>query len=867
MFLLHLKYALFLCFYLIAFLNLSFAQAIKGIYRGAPLNRVLSDLEEHFFTSINFDVDKLSEYTFSGTISFRDLDTALDEILNATPFAYEIDEKFVLIFLPEKVSYRVCGTLLNEIDKSPLAFASIYAEGLNIGVQSDAYGYFDFTVSAYRSQKIYIRYLGYSPLDLYISNWKNQNCLTLSLDPYSLEIEPIVIQEYILPGISEGNDYGGIQINFNRASRNILAQEYDVLKTVQILPGVTSIDGSAGNLSIRGSTPDQNLISWEGATLYDPGHIFGMLSSINPFVIDKVDVYRGSFAPNFDNRVGGIVNISLRDQVASSTRLGGGSTLSEAHAFIETPVVSDKLSLLLAGRNTLGAFLNSPTLFNYTQQVFQTTKIEEAQAGKSKGIKELDQELNYYDVNGKLIFRPNEKLFFKMAYIRSRNDFFSASRFIDGSLETQDQMVYSSDAFSSGAEIKWNDIHKTSLLGVRSLYKNAYHFSIVEPEDSTSGLDSDADNEIQTTRIRVLHRNKLNDHLDINYGYSYISKQEQHQFLQVSQYEGGKFEMENNIGRFHNFFSSFDLDKTLIKLNGGMRSSYYSEARTWSHSPRLNLQISLSPTLKINFSAGQFSQFISQLKDLGKDELPSLTNIWVLTAPEDEFLKAKKVSLGGIFARKGWLLEWDSFYHQTRGLANISTSLSRGLDIDASGRSEVLGLDFLVKKRWENLHLGMNYSLSKNEYYFPTIQERVFAAPNDQRHILSFTHSSFLKDWEFSSIYQYKSGLPFSQPIGVTQRENTLGDPIYELSFDNLKDQRLTDYHRLDLSIAYRKNLKKEKLSLETSCSVLNLLDRNNIFSRQFELRAGEGENPEPFYLEKSLLGRTFLFLLRVYWE
>ena len=231
--------------------------------------------------------------------------------------------------------------------------------------------FFEFSFLAYKNQKITISYLGYISTTFMAQEFDVTKCknILLRIDKYLFGSE-IVVTDYILDGITEGEGYGAVNMSYDRLSNDHTNIEQDILKTAQLIPGITSIDESASNLQIRGGTADQNLILWEQATLYGPGHLFGMVSTINPFIVDQVKIYKGIFEPNYDNRVGGIVDMSLSDSVAAGFHGGVGTTFTEAHAFMEIPIVDKKLSLLAAGRKTINGIYNSPTLVNYSTKIF-----------------------------------------------------------------------------------------------------------------------------------------------------------------------------------------------------------------------------------------------------------------------------------------------------------------------------------------------------------------------------------------------------------------------------------------------------------------------------------------------------------------
>ena len=851
-------------------ISLSFlkAQPPPQSYAEVELTEIFKTLEQRYSVTFNFDPEAVKGYTYSGTLGGELLDESLSTLLAHTPFAFERGGKTVLIFLEEQKSYSLCGTLLDSQSNEPLAFANVVLEGRNRGVQSDLEGAFELQVKAHKDQRITFRYLGYSPLTVSVQAWKDSGCKTFSLKPEDLALDPILIQDYLLPGITEGKAYGAFDINFLRLSQNYSGQEHDVLKTVQILPGVTSADETASNLSIRGSTPDQNLILWEGATLYDPGHIFGMISSISPFVVDKIKIYKGVFAPHYDNRVGGIVDISLSDEIASKTRAGFGATLTEAHAFADVPVIKDKLSFLISGRKTLSDLLGSPTLTSYSQRVFQATRVENGQEEAEEEGVEIAQNLDYFDLNAKVLFKPNDKLLFKGAYFKSSNDFFYSYRLPEFSFQTEDQVAYSMESLSAEVSLSWNPLHQSTLSWVQSDYQNSYGFTLFDPEDSIFNFRFDFSNSIRDQKLSLSHSWIANSRITLTAGYVFDYKSVTFGLEENSALEEGFSDINETEGDYHDLYGTLTYKSKKLQLDVGLKSTYFEQAEAWLYSPRASLQLSLSPHIKGKLSIGQLYQFISQLREIGEDELIGIANIWVLSEADDERLQARKISVGGLYKRDGWLLDLDAYYHSTKGLASFSTPLGRGIDIEANGKSQTWGVDLLFKKQWKKWRLGLNYTWNQNDYLFTEISPFSFPAPNDIRHNLGLTQSFMLGDWELATTYQFRSGLPYSIPNGINQFTDEEGEDFYELSYGVLNNKRLPTYQRLDLGIIYRKNFLSTPLKVEASLSVLNLFNRENVFTRETLIALDEEtDQPEPFVLEKSLLGITPLLMLRLYGE
>ena len=313
------------------------------------------------------------------------------------------------------------------------------------------------------------------------------------------------------------------------------------------------------------------------------------------------------------------------------------------------------------------------------------------------------------------------------------------------------------------------------------------------------------------------------------------------------------------------------IKKNGFQINGGFRSIYYSEIADWSFSPRFNIQKGLNRHLKLKFSAGLLHQYISQLKEFGDNQLGINNQVWVLNRVDGESVtqRADKIATGFLYRKDNLLLDVEGYYHKTKGLNTFSPLFGMNtLENDFSiGSSNTLGVDVLLKKRWGNYSIWTNYTLSKTSFVFPDIEEEGFPGTNDQRHSLNIINTWKFKNWNLSINYQFKSGLPFSQFDEVIPFEEE-DEMFYYIGYESLNNERLANYSRLDIGISYKPIFKNSKLKLETAVSVINLLDQDNQFSRDYFLSEldDEDEEPELFVVDKLMLGITPQVLFRINW-
>ncbi len=859
------------------------AQNTSFKFSQTSIAEVIQKIENNTDFTFNYDPAHLNGYTFTGKLNFNEPQKALLQLLYPTPLIFEIFDQNILLLLPEKQSYRICGTLKNEANSTTIPFVNIALAHSTLGTQTDENGYFELTVTAYKNEKVNISHLGYYDKYLFLQDFDLLNCPPILLQSNTHKLgEIIIIDNYLLEGVTEGEAYGALRLNYEELSRNNATLEHDILKTIQLLPGISSIDESATNLQIRGATPDHNLILWENAPLYDPGHLFGMISSVNPFVVDEVNVYKGVGDPSYDNRVGGIVNMSLSDAIPKQFTGGIGTTLTEAHSYLAVPIVKNKLAVLLAGRSNINGIINTPTITSYTSKLFQDTKIEDAQIEAEEGDRANEQTLIFYDINTKLLWQPNEKIKLKASLFNSQNNFTYFSELYNAEYESTDQVLFKSQAVSSSLAFSPHKKATYELAYIYSSYENNYFFNFIETEDDTPIHQNYIYNDIIDASFNLSANYLLKDNWEWKLGYSFNKKKVQFDYVLLEDYFYQYNDNNYVEGRFHNLFSAIHFNRKKLNINGGIRVTYYEEEFDWDFSPRINLQYAINNKWKLKTSAGVFHQYISTLKEFGSNDLGVSNPVWVLSRTESgASLKAQKLAVGTVFHHKGWLIDLEAYYNYTDGLNTHAPLINSDIFIEdiLLGSSEARGIDFLLRKKWKHYSFWINYALGKTTYFFPDLYDSPFLASNDQRHNLSFMQTFNYKSFDVSLNWQVRSGLPFSEPYDIWEEYDEEEDETYYgLDYEAYNNHHFDFYQRLDLGIHYRPTFKSPRYKAEIAFSIINLINKTNIFSRDYfvddiveEIEVdGELEEVivgyEAVYIERSLLKRTPQILLRFSW-
>ena len=265
---------------------------------------------------------------------------------------------FIIIIAHAQNTYTLSGTVLDSASRQPIVRAAIVLdyEKSTKGTYTNAQGHFSITVPS-GQHIVVVRSLGFVPFrtTLYLRENRTLNVLLPSV---SSQLEEVVVT-------SKGYDrnvrqplLGVSQINIATLKKMPAALgEVDILRSLQMLPGVTSVGEAANGVNIRGGTTDQNLILMDDTPIFNPTHMFGLFSVFPPDAVSGLDLYKGNVPARYGGRAASVLDISLRNPDLNQFHLTGGASLVANRLTVETPIVKGKLSLMVSGRGAFNDFL------------------------------------------------------------------------------------------------------------------------------------------------------------------------------------------------------------------------------------------------------------------------------------------------------------------------------------------------------------------------------------------------------------------------------------------------------------------------------------------------------------------------------
>ncbi|NVJ88955.1 MAG: TonB-dependent receptor [Flavobacteriaceae bacterium] len=746
------------------------------------------------------------------------------------------------VFSQEKIT--LSGTVYDNSTNETLIGVSIYFPDLKSGTTTNEYGFYSITIPK-GTYTIQISYLGYTTIvkEIVLNEKQNQD--------FKLLEETESLDEIIIESDIEKLNVKTPQMSVNKLSASTIKQipvvlgESDIIKSIILLPGVTSAGEGASGFNVRGGAADQNLILLDEAIVFNSSHLFGFFSVFNPDVIKDVKLYKGGIPARFGGRLSSVLDIYQKEGNSKNFKITGGIGLVSSRLLAEGPIEKEKSSFLIGGRASY-AHLFLPLFDN-------------------------DNSAYFYDLNTKINFRLTEKnnLFFSGYFGK---DVFGIS---DNFINTYGNTV---------ANLRWNHLFSDKLFSNLSLIYSDYFYGL-----TLDFVGFEWDSGITNFNLKYDFKHYLNDKFTLNYGINNIyikfnpgeiipnrpdsgiqpEKLIDKYANEFAAYVDAEHQVNNKLTfqygiRFSNFtrlgqdelnvyanneavIYNQQLKKYESAIATGVENFKRSDvlANFSNFEPRFSLSYLLDDNTSIKMSYNRMAQYLHLLSNTAS---PTPLDVW---APSGRFIKPQlldQYALGYFKSIKNgdYSLETEVFYKDIQNRIDYinGANLIANNEIETvilNGRARAYGLEVLLKKNEGSLTGWLAYTLSRSEQQTlgrnanePGInQGEWYSTPFDKTHDLSINGSYQLnKKWTFNANFLFQTGQPTNYPVGQYEVQG-LNVPIFD---DNRRNaDRLPAYHRLDISatLTPRKN-KNRKWQAEWVFGIYNLYGRMNAAAINF---------------------------------
>ena len=733
----------------------------------------------------------------------------------------------------------ISGYITDNASGEPMYLARIFDTISRKGTVSNEYGFYSITLP---SQSVVLRVSILGMETQFISVPLGQNELDVKLNGLSQELEEVKVSAESLRKSTEETNSGTLELSLDKVEKlPVFMGEKDVVKTLQLMPGVASGGEGSSGLYVRGGGPDQNLILLDDVPVYNAAHLFGFFSVFNNDALSKVTMIKGGFPARYGGRTSSVLDMRMKEGNLNKYNVEGSIGLISSKVLVEGPIKKDKTAFIVSARRTYADLLIKPFLAN----------------------KENKGGYYFYDLNAKIHHKINNKhhLYLGGYFGQDRAKFSNESSYqsVNGDYSSTYESKNSLGWGNAIGALRWNyRIAPKLFLNTTATFSH-YKFNI-GAEDRSSSTDSSGTN---TSSFRINYFSNIQDwsgKMDFTYvpntkhyvkfglGDTY------HTFkpgvLSVKGENNG--EEENyapdltNVQYAHEAFAFIEDDHRVLnwlKINYGVHfSTFFVKSKTYAAlQPRVPGNAVLSDNSSLKFSYARTAQFIHLLSNTGIG-LP--TDLWVPSTKNIGPITANQVSLGynQLFGKsynlmvEGYYKTMDNLIQYKEGVSFIGTSSDWENKVEV-GKGWSYGAEVFFEKKQGDLTGWVGYTLSWTERQFDNINGgEKFPYTYDRRHDVSVALTYQLDEkWDFGVVFVASTGRAVSLP---TQQYNVAPNPVLGNSFGGYYQQinylssvngyRMPAYHRLDVGV----NRTRVKPWGETvlSFSIYNVYSRQNAF-------------------------------------
>ena len=751
-------------------------------------------------------------------------------------------------FIYTQNSFTISGYVQDNSNNELIIGASVIVKELQIGTVTNNYGFFSLTLVEGDYDLIF-QSLGFEDQSLNFSLNRNIS-VNIFLNENIESLDEVILSKNI-----EDVDVELPLLSMNILSGKTIRQtpvvfgESDLLKTIQLLPGVSSAGEGASGFNVRGGAADQNLILFDEAIIYNSSHLFGLFSVFNSDAIKEVKLYKGGIPSSYGGRISSVLDVYQKDGNNQKLQANGGIGSISSRFLVEGPIQKNKSSFLLASRGS------------YAHLFLKLTDIENV--------------AYFYDLNTKSNFVINDK-----------NKIFVSGYFGRDVFKLQD--TFSNTYGNSTFNFRWNHlINEKTFSNTSVIYSNYYYGLKLD----FGGFDWNSS--IKNLNLKFDIKNYFSNEFQFNYGLNIIyfdfnpgeispltpnsginySKLNSKYAVESSAY----FDIINKISpnlsvryglRFNQFLrlrqqglqsyindDPLDFDENLKIYNPANPLIYSfdnnsSVFKTFNNvEPRINISYSFKDqSLKASYN--RLNQYLHLISNTSS---PTPLDIWVPSGPYLKPQKLDQFALGFYKNAKSLRFESELFYKKIKnkldyvdgadlvGNDNIET-------VVISGDARAFGIEFLLKKISGKHKYWIAYTLSKSEQKTPgrnSIETGInfskwYNTPYDKTHDLSINSEYKINDkLKLVGNFIYQTGQPTNYPNSQYNYMN-LNIP----NFGERNSSRLPHYHRLDINLTLKPKKNNRKIESTWVFGIYNLYNRDNansiIFRRNNETLKNE---------------------------
>lgn len=852
---------------------------LDDLYYG-NLHEVLTLISKQHNIVFQYDTTRLEAIYVNERPMREKLKNMLTRICKAEKLKFYDDDKHIIHFIDrwesqsdaqasslktyfgevKKRNFTLTGKIVDVTSQEPLPFVSVVVRGTKLGAATNVDGFFSIHHVPADTCAIEITYIGFERQLLYLVPGMNTDRLKIDLKPSSVNLQMVTIEGEKQELLEANNQAGLLKLSPRKLSSLPNLGEKDILRSFQLMPGISAANENSSGLYVRGGTPDQALVQYDGFTVYNVEHLFGFFSAFNSNSIKDVQLYKSGFDARFGGRLSSVVEITGKEGDRKEFNMAADISLMSINVFIEFPV-GEKFSSIIAYRRSWQSPLYNKIFKQFTSEntIFQNEPSNNhfQRSGSS------DVSSHFYDLNTKLTWHPTAADAIALSFYNGNDNLDNSvtpgnsgsgmgggvglmgGGFSDFSMNNNDLTSWG----NTGASIKWSHHYNSSLYS-NMLLSYSNYFS--QRDRTSTGSYKNEEDETVSIRRGIIEDNDLKDfsfksdfeynltswlrfdfggqvtYNDIDYTYK------QNDTLTVIDRSTKGTTISNYLQ------TNIILDSSRLRITPGFRYNFFTPTSGNYMEPRINTSWQIIPWLKLKASAGRYYQFARRV--IREDILQGSRDFWVLSDNTNlPVSSSDQVAAGFTTENKTLLFDAEVYYKKLYNITEYSLRYNyspQGTDYEENfftGSGFVRGIDILLQKKTGKLNGWIGYTLGQVVNDFPDFGTYEFYASNDVTHELKIVASYPWRKWIFGATWIYTTGRPYTAPEGgyqITLLDGTTADFI-NVSIKN--GMRLPSYHRLDLSATYSFKI-GGYAPATVGISVFNVYNRANEWYKEYEI-------------------------------
>ncbi|MBE9583416.1 TonB-dependent receptor [Mucilaginibacter sp. JRF] len=741
---------------------------------------------------------------------------------------------------PKHFMFALSGRVTDQKTGEALPGATVKVRGTELAGQTNTSGNFTILNIPSDTSVVEVTFVGYQPDYFRLDSSSVKRQVSYGLFPAMNN----TISEVNITGRKKGvlnTDSRKVSVlQLTPAALNKLPNigERDIMRAFQLMPGVSATNESSSGAYVRGGTPDQNLVTFDGFTVYQVDHLYGFFSAFNSNAVRDVELYKGGYSAKYGGRLSSVTEIRGKDGNKKEANIGGDLSLLSTNIYAETPI-GEKSSALVAFRRSyqgplydkiFGQFNTSTANNGPGGSGGPTGGAGGGMGGGPGGFANQTTPSSYfYDLNAKYNYAINGSNNISWSFYNGADKLDNSREMTlpsfqtssGGSLNINDNTHYG----NTGSSLKWT----TSAGQLFGSTVASYSGFFSDRNRGTTGTITDS-NTTTTINNGILEKNKLRDFslksdwewqivspLKVNFGGFATRQSIDYTYVQN---DTTSLIDQHNSGITAGGFVELEIDPNdKLHIQPGFRTTYFTPTAKMYYEPRLSLTYKLTDRITVKGATGRYYQFTSKVTR--EDVAGGDRNFWVLANDQNIPVGKADHFIGGIgYETNDWLFDVEGYYKKLSGLTeysirqqgggmgmggpfgggNTTTTITENF---YNGSGYAKGLEFLLQKKAGMYNGWLSYTLAEAKNKFDNYGTDYFPANQDITHEFKAVNMYHWQRWSFAATFIFSTGHPYTAPVG-TYTINTLdGNKINYLSVSAKNGERLPAYHRLDLSATY----------------------------------------------------------------